>query len=60
MIIKLKDKKIKVPKGICFKKEGYDEDLIEEINSGGKVKVDKIPPTAKELISEIKPNKETK
>lgn len=54
MKIKLKDKKNKVPIGLCFRKTGYDQTLIDEINSGKSVKVDKIHPSAKGLVSEIK------
>ena len=45
MKIKLKDKKIKVPIGLCFRKTGYDQTLIDEINSGKSVDVDKIHPS---------------
>ena len=54
MKIKLKDKKIKVPIGLCFRKTGYDQTLIDEINSGKSVEVDRIHPSAKELVSEVK------
>lgn len=54
MKIKLKDRKLKVPIGLCFRDSGYDQSLIDEINSGKSVEVDKIHPSAKELISKVK------
>ena len=56
MNIKLKDKEktISLKSGFCFMNTGYDISLIEKINSGKQVAVDKIPKPACEFVEEVK------
>jgi hypothetical protein len=55
MIIKIKkDKKIPTNKGWCFCHYGYDEELINRINNGEEVEVDKIHPLARDLVKQVK------
>jgi len=54
MKIKLKDKPISLKSGWCFLNSGYSNELIEKINSGKQVQVDKIPRPALEYITKIK------
>ncbi len=60
MKIKLKDKDnpISSSSGLCFVNAGFCSTIIESINSGKEVKVDKIPKKALGLVEEVK--KETK
>ena len=60
MKIKLKDKDnpISSSSGWCFINTGFCSTIIESINSGKEVNVDKIPKKALELVEEVK--KETK
>ena len=60
MKIKLKDKDspISIASGWCFMYTGFCSTVIESINSGKEVEVDKIPKNALELVEEVK--KETK
>jgi|TARA_Y100000034_G_scaffold12596_1_gene13252 hypothetical protein len=57
MKIKLKDKKhtINPLLGLCFNRGGYDEKLIDDINSGKEVEASFIPPNADELVKVVKP-----
>jgi hypothetical protein len=56
MKIKLKDKDspISSSSGWCFMNGGFDLAVINSINSGKEVTVDKIPKPAKELVKEVK------
>tara|TARA_R100000664_G_C2732763_1_gene122949 strand:+ start:487 stop:696 length:210 start_codon:yes stop_codon:yes gene_type:complete len=60
--LKDKDKPISLSSGWCFMKAGFDSGLIEKINSGKQVKVDKIPKPASDYVEEVKkqPKKNTK
>ena len=44
----------------CFSSAGYDAEIINKINSGEAVKVEKIPKPALEFVKEEKPKKENK
>tara|TARA_R100000049_G_C1910604_1_gene58078 strand:- start:212 stop:406 length:195 start_codon:yes stop_codon:yes gene_type:complete len=57
MKIKLKDKKntINPSLGLCFNRGGYDEQLVDNINSGEEVEVSFIPPSAEGLVEIAKP-----
>lgn len=61
MNIKLKDKEkpISDKSGWCFMNTGFDMGIIEKINSGKQVKVDKIPKPAREFVEEVKIKKQT-
>tara|TARA_Y100000004_G_scaffold33301_1_gene35309 strand:- start:3763 stop:3963 length:201 start_codon:yes stop_codon:yes gene_type:complete len=52
--LKDKDKPISLKSGWCFMNTGFSSGLIEKINSGKEVKVDKIPKSAIELVKEVK------
>ena len=54
MKIKLIDKENPVPYMYAFKLSGADMTLTDEINSGKKVEVDKIPKSALQYVQEIK------
>ena len=58
MKIKLIDKEKPIAKMFCFKFKGYDSTLIETINSGKQVEVERIPKRALEYVEEVK--KQTK
>ena len=58
MKVKLKDKENPITEMFCFKFKGYDSTLIETINSGKQVEVERIPKKALEYVEEIK--KQTK
>ena len=58
MKIKLIDKEKPITEMFCFKFRGYDSTLIETINSGKQVEVERIPKKALEYVEEIK--KQTK
>ena len=63
MKIKLKDKDKPITQLWCFKYKGYDLSLIEQINSGKQVEVDKVPKPAwnyVETVKIIKKKKESK
>tara|TARA_Y100000310_G_scaffold83949_1_gene80600 strand:- start:1050 stop:1253 length:204 start_codon:yes stop_codon:yes gene_type:complete len=55
MKIKLtdKDNPMSLSCGWCFKNDGFDMTLIEELNSGKQVVADKIPKPAREYVSEV-------
>ena len=54
MKIKLINKEKPITKMWCFKFRGYDSTLIETINSGKQVEVEKVPKPAWEYIEEVK------
>ena len=54
MKIKIKDKDNPITQLWCFMYRGYDSSLIEQINSGKQVKVDKVPKPALEYVEEVK------
>ena len=56
MKIKLKDKDnpISLNSGWFFMNSGFDLGVIDDINSGKDVTVDKIPKSAIELVEEVK------
>ena len=60
--LKNKEKPISLKSGWCFNNSGFDSGLIEKINSGKQVKVDKIPKPSVEFVEEVKKesNKKTK
>ena len=60
MKIKLKDKKNPITQMWCFTMGGYDSDIINKLNSGENVEVEKIPKPALEFVKEIKITKENK
>ena len=57
MKIKLISKENPITAMWCFKNAGYCSTLIEEINSGKQVTVDKIPKPALEYVEKIKTKK---
>ena len=57
MKIKLKKKDNLVPNNLVFRHAGHSLTLINEINSGKQVDVDKIPKPAVEFVEEGKSNK---
>jgi len=54
MKIKLKDKKNPITQMWCFNMNGYDSEIINKLNSGKEVEVEKIPKPALEFVTEIK------
>ena len=52
--LKDKDKPISLKSGWCFMNTGFDSGLIEKINSGKQVKVDKIPKPALDYVQVVK------
>jgi len=54
MKIKLKDKKNPITQMWCFTMSGYDSEIINKLNSGKEVEVEKIPKPALEFVTEIK------
>tara|TARA_R100000655_G_scaffold7635_2_gene20318 strand:- start:1391 stop:1600 length:210 start_codon:yes stop_codon:yes gene_type:complete len=52
--LKNKEKPISLKSGWCFNNSGFDSGLIEKINSGKQVKVDKIPKPALDYVQVIK------
>ena len=63
MKIKIKDKDKPITQLWCFKYKGYDSSLIEQINSGKQVEVDKVPKPAwnyVETVKTVKKKKESK
>ena len=56
MKIKLKDKDspIRLNSGWCFMNSGFDLGVINDINSGKEIVVDKIPKSARELVQQVK------
>ena len=62
MKIKLISKDKPITSNWCFKNEGFCSTLLEEINSGNQVEVNRVPKPAWEYVEEIKTikNKQTK
>ena len=63
MKIKIKDKDNPITQLWCFSIRGYDSSLIEQINSGKQVEVDKVPKPAwnyVETVKTVKKKKESK
>jgi hypothetical protein len=60
MIIKLKNKKNPITQMWCFTMQGYDSDIINKLNSGENVEVEKIPKPALEFVNEVKTEVKTK
>ena len=58
MKIKLIDKKNPITEMFCFKFKGYDSTIIDVINSGKQVEVERIPKQALYYVEEVK--KQTK
>ena len=60
--LKNKDNPISLSCGWCFMNSGFDMGIIEKINSGKQVKVDKLPKPSVEFVEEVKKesNKKTK
>ena len=54
MKIKLISKDKPITSNWCFKKEGFCSTLLEEINSGKQVEVDRVPKLAWEYVEEVK------
>tara|TARA_Y100001972_G_C7621075_1_gene311442 strand:+ start:48 stop:266 length:219 start_codon:yes stop_codon:yes gene_type:complete len=54
MKVKLIDSKKIIKKMWCFKFKGYDSAIIENLNSGKQVEVDKVPNDAWEYVEEVK------
>ena len=57
MKIKLKNKDNPVPNNLVFRNAGHCLTLIDEINSGKQVDVDRISTPAAEYVEEVKTNK---
>ena len=60
MKVKLKDSKNPITSMWCFKFSGYDSDIIEKINSGKQVEVEKVPKPALDYVAEVKKQKKSK
>ena len=58
MKIKLIDKEKPITEMFCFRFRGYDSTLIEILNSGKQVDVERIPKQTLEYVKEVK--KQTK
>ena len=57
MIIKLINKEKPISKKWCFKLTGYESSIIDKINSGKQVVVEKVPKPAWEYVEQIKKKK---
>ena len=57
MKIKIKDKDNPITQLWCFSIRGYDSSLIDKLNSGKQVKVDKVPKPAWDYVEEVKTKK---
>tara|TARA_R100000963_G_C4631153_1_gene96219 strand:- start:129 stop:305 length:177 start_codon:yes stop_codon:yes gene_type:complete len=53
MKIKLKNKKNLITQMWCFNMSGYDSDIINKLNSGVEVEVEKIPKPALKFVTEV-------
>ena len=58
--LKNKDNPISLKSGWCFMNSGFDPGIINNINSGKVVEVDRIHPYSKDYLEEIKEQKTTK
>ena len=54
MKIKLKNKDNPITQMWCFSYNGYSLDIINKINSGKQVEVERVPKSAWEYIEEVK------
>ena len=54
MKIKLISKDKPITSNWCFKNEGFCSTLLEEINSGKQIEVDRVPKVAWEYVEEVK------
>ena len=54
MKIKLINKDKPIVKMWCFKFRGYSSTIVEDINSGKQVEVEKVPKPAWEYVEEVK------
>ena len=54
MKIKLKDLENPITKLWCFTNSGYDSSIIDKINSGKQVEVDKVQKPAWNFVEEVK------
>ena len=54
MKIKLKDKDNPIIKKWCFNSNGYESSIIEKLNSGKQVVVQKVPKPAWDFVEEVK------
>ena len=54
MKVKLINKEKPIAEMFCFKHRGYDSTLIEAINSGKQVEVERVPKLAWEYVEEVK------
>jgi len=54
MKIKLKDLANPITKLWCFTNNGYDSSIIDKINSGKEVEVEKVPMSAWDFVEEVK------
>ena len=54
MKIKLKDLANPITKLLCFTNNGYDSSIINKINSGKEVEVEKVPMSAWDFVEEVK------
>ena len=54
MKIELKNKKNPITAMWCFRYSGYDPEIINKLNSGKEVEVEKIPKPALEFVNEVK------
>tara|TARA_R100000808_G_scaffold710_4_gene3442 strand:- start:7710 stop:7904 length:195 start_codon:yes stop_codon:yes gene_type:complete len=60
MKIKLKNKDNPVRQLWCFMYTGYESSIIDKINSGKQVEVDKVPKPAWEFVEKIENKKKKK
>ena len=58
MKVQLKDKKSPITAAWCFSNKGYDSGIIDKINSGKTVSVERVPKSAWQFIKEIKQKKD--
>jgi hypothetical protein len=58
MKVQLKDKKSPITAAWCFSNKGYDSSIIDKINSGKTVSVERVPKSAWQFIKEIKQKKD--
>jgi len=54
MKIKLKNKDNPITQMWCFNSSGYSSDIINKINSGKQVEVERVPRSALEYVEEVK------
>ena len=54
MKIKLKNKDNPITQMLCFDYNGYNSDIVNKINSGKQVEVEKVPKPAWEYVEEVK------